>query len=67
MMNLVKRNAEIVALVKSRKMPRREIGARYGATNRLWVKVKTDGWRQANQFRHKMFEGNKKPEPNPHE
>lgn len=23
---------------------------------RNWVKVKTDGWRQANQFRHKMFE-----------
>jgi DNA-directed RNA polymerase specialized sigma subunit len=33
MMNLVKRNAEIVALVKSRKMPRREIGARYGVSN----------------------------------
>jgi bifunctional non-homologous end joining protein LigD len=31
-------------------------------TCRNWVKVKTDGWREANQFRHKMFEGNKKPE-----
>ena len=29
MMNLVKRNAEIVALVKARKMPIREIAARY--------------------------------------
>ena len=29
MMNLVKRNAEIVALVKARKMPMREIAARY--------------------------------------
>jgi hypothetical protein len=31
------------------------------------VKVKTDRWRLANQFRHKMLEGNKKPEPSPHE
>ena len=29
MMDLVKRNAEIVALVKARKMPMREIAARY--------------------------------------
>ena len=28
-MDLVKRNAEIVALVKARKMPMREIAARY--------------------------------------
>ena len=24
--------------------------------------MKCEGWREANQFRHKMFEGNKKPE-----
>ena len=29
MMDLVKRNAEIVALVKARKMPMREIASRY--------------------------------------
>ena len=34
---------------------------------RNWVKVKYEGSRQANRFRHKMFEGNKRPEPNPHE
>jgi ATP-dependent DNA ligase len=34
---------------------------------RAWVKVKCDGWRQANQFRHKMFEGSKKPDPSPQE
>ena len=28
---------------------------------RNWVKVKTNGWRQANRFQHRMFEGNKKP------
>jgi hypothetical protein len=38
-----------------------------GGACRNWVKVKSDGWRQANQFRHKMFEGNRKPEPSPHE
>lgn len=29
--------------------------------------MKSDRWRQANQFRQKMFEGNWKPEPSPHE
>jgi ATP-dependent DNA ligase len=29
--------------------------------SRSWVKIKCDGWRVANQFRHKMFEGHKKP------
>jgi bifunctional non-homologous end joining protein LigD len=30
-------------------------------TSRSWVKVKCDGWRVANEFRHKMFGGRKKP------
>jgi len=29
--------------------------------SRSWVKIKCDGWRVANKFRHKMFEGRKKP------
>jgi ATP-dependent DNA ligase len=28
--------------------------------SRSWVKIKCDGWRVANQFRHRMFEGRKK-------
>jgi ATP-dependent DNA ligase len=34
---------------------------------RHWVKVKCDGWREANQFRHKLFEGLRKQEPDPRE
>src|SRR5262245_62113318 len=30
-----------------------------------WRKVKCDGWREANQFRHKLFEGPRKQEPDP--
>jgi hypothetical protein len=33
--------------------------------SRHWVKVKCDGWREANQFRHKMFEDPRKSEPDP--
>jgi len=29
------------------------------------AKNETDGWREANQFRHKLFEGPRKPEPDP--
>src|SRR5262245_52458913 len=29
--------------------------------SRSWVKIKCDGWKVANQVRHKMFEGRKKP------
>jgi len=29
---------------------------------RSWVKVKSDGWRTANQFRHKLFEGRRREE-----
>src|SRR5262245_38587660 len=29
---------------------------------RSWVKVKSDGWRAANQFRHKLFEGRRREE-----
>jgi hypothetical protein len=31
------------------------------------VKVKCDSRRQANQFRHKIFDGHNKPEPSSHE
>jgi len=34
-------------------------------TCRDWRKTKTDGWREANQFRHKLFEGQRKQEPDP--
>jgi hypothetical protein len=30
---------------------------------RDWRKTKTDGWSEANQFRHKLFEGPRKREP----
>jgi hypothetical protein len=43
----------------------RRAGDRFHRRN--WVRVKTDGWRQAKQFRHKIFEGNKRSKPNPHE
>jgi len=29
------------------------------------VKVKTESWKEANQHRHKLFEGRHKPEPDP--
>jgi hypothetical protein len=31
------------------------------------VKIKCDGWRVANQFRHKLFEGRRREEPDPRE
>jgi len=36
-------------------------------TSRHWVKVKCEGWREANQHRHKLFEGPPKIEPGPRE
>jgi hypothetical protein len=36
-------------------------------TSRHWVKVKCEGWREANQHRHKGFEGPPKIEPGPRE
>src|SRR5262245_58889230 len=34
---------------------------------RDWVKTKCGGWRETNQFRHKLFEGPRKEEPDPRE
>src|SRR5262245_23935711 len=34
---------------------------------RSWVKVKSDAWRTANRFRHKLFEGRRREEPDPRE
>jgi hypothetical protein len=36
-------------------------------TSGHWVKVKCEGWREANQHRHKLFEGPPKIEPGPRE
>src|SRR5262245_13245631 len=40
----------------------KRLSSRYSSgTCRDWQKTKCNGWREANQFRHKMFEGRKKP------
>ena len=40
----------------------KRLSSRYSSgTCRDWQKTKCDGWREANQFRHKMFERRKKP------
>jgi bifunctional non-homologous end joining protein LigD len=39
----------------------KRLSSRYSSgTCRDWQKTKCNGWREANQFRHKMFEGRKK-------
>jgi len=44
----------------------KRLSSRYSSgTCRDWQKTKCDGWREANQFRHKLFEGPRKPEPDP--
>src|SRR5262245_47501936 len=44
----------------------KRLSSRYSSgTCRDWRKTKTDGWREANQFRHKLFEGPRKQEPDP--
>jgi bifunctional non-homologous end joining protein LigD len=42
----------------------KRISSRYSSgTCRDWQKTKCNGWREANQFRHKLFEGPQKREP----
>jgi ATP-dependent DNA ligase len=42
----------------------KRLSSRYtSGTCRDWQKTKCDGWRQANQFRHKLFKGPRKQEP----
>ena len=45
----------------------KRISSRYSSgTCRDWQKTKCNGWREANQFRHKLFEGPQKREPDLH-
>jgi bifunctional non-homologous end joining protein LigD len=42
----------------------KRLTSRYSSgTCRDWQKTKCDGWREANQFRHKLFEGRQNSEP----
>jgi len=44
----------------------KRLTSRYSSgTCRDWQKTKCNGWREANQFRHKLFEGPRKQEPDP--
>ena len=44
----------------------KRLSSRYSSGKcRDWQKTKCDGWREANQFRHKLFEGPRKQEPDP--
>src|SRR5262249_13016018 len=46
----------------------KRLSSRYSSgTCRDWQKTKTEGWREANQFRHKLFEGHRREEPDPSE
>jgi hypothetical protein len=42
------------------------LSSRYSSgTCRDWQRTKCNGWREANQFRHKLFEGRQNQEPDP--
>ena len=44
----------------------KKLSSRYASgTCRDWQKTKCNGWREANQFRHKLFAGPRKKEPDP--
>jgi len=44
----------------------KRLASRYSSGScRDWQKTKCNGWREANQFRHKLFEGPRKQEPDP--
>src|SRR5262245_61452801 len=46
----------------------KRLSSKYSSgTCRDWQKTKCQGWREANQFRHKLFEGRRKEEPDPRE